>query len=128
MRRLIAALVLSATCVGCLSNGTLQFDALQLGRSMNPDHTVGNHTTTFKSSDTIYASVLTSNAGAGTISVRWTFDGRVVSEPSKQVRYKGSGATEFSLTNSSRFPPGNYKVEVSIDGKPVADRAFKVEE
>jgi hypothetical protein len=72
--------------------------------------------------------VLTSNTGAGTVGVRWTFEGRVVGEPSKQVRYTGAGVTDFSLTNSGGFPAGNYKVEVLIDGQPVGDRAFRVEE
>jgi hypothetical protein len=128
MGRLIAATVLAAACAGCLSGEGLQFDSLQLGRSLNPDKTVGNHTTTFKPSDTIHVSVLTSNSGAATISVRWTFEGRVVGEPSKQVRYTGGGVTEFTLTNSGGFPAGNYKVEVFIDGQPVADRAFRVEQ
>ena len=127
MRHLITAAVLSVACAGCLSSEKLQFDTLQLGRSLNPDHTVANHTTSFTPKDTIYVSVLTSSIGVGTISVRWTFEGRVVGEPSKQVRYKGPGVTEFSLTNSGDFPAGNYKVEVFIDGQPVGDRAFRVE-
>jgi hypothetical protein len=126
-RLIIIAAVLSVAGAGCLSEGTLVFDTLQLGRSLNPDKTVGNHTTTFTPKDTIYASVLTSNIGAGTIAVRWTFEGRVVGEPSKQVRYKGPGVTEFSLNNAGGFPAGNYKVEVFIDRQPVSERAFRVE-
>jgi len=128
MRHLITAAVLSIACAGCLSQGKLEFAGLQLGRSLNPDNTVGNHTTTFRPKDTIYVSVLTSNPGAGTIAVRWTFQGNVVGEPSKHVRFKGAGATEFSLTNAGGFPAGNYKVEVFIDGQPAGDRAFRVEE
>lgn len=73
-------------------------------------------------------SVLTSNTGAGTIAVRWSFDGRVVSEASKSVSYTGAGVTEFTLLNSGRFPAGSYKVDVLIDGQHVADREFRVEE
>jgi hypothetical protein len=127
MRRLIIAAVLSVACAGCLSSEKLQFDTLQLGRSLNPDHTIANHTTTFKPKDTIHVAVLTSNTGAGTIAVRWTFEGQVVGEPSKPVRYTGAGVTEFNLTNAGGFPAGNYKVEVFIDGQPVGDRAFRVE-
>ena len=127
MRRLITAAVVTVTCAACFSDEKLQFDALQLGRSVNPDHTVANHTTTFSPKDTIYASVLTSNTGSGTISVRWTFRGRAVDEPSKQVRFKGAGVTEFSLANAGGFPVGDYKVEVFIDGQPVGEREFRVE-
>ena len=128
MRRFLLTAVLLAACGGCLSSAKLEFDTLQLGRSLNPDNTIGNHTTAFRPKDTIYAAVLTSSPGAGTIGVRWTFEGRSVGEPSKQVRYKGASATEFSLTNAGGFPVGNYKVEAFIDGEPVGERAFRVEE
>jgi hypothetical protein len=124
--RQIFALLLLAACAGCTS-GKLEFQTLQLGRSLNPDNTVGLHATSFKPNDTIYVSVLTSTSGSGTISVRWTYQGRVVGEPSKRVSYKGAAATEFSLTNSGGFPPGNYKVEAFIDEQPVAERTFRVE-
>jgi hypothetical protein len=126
MRRLVTAAVLSVACAGCLSGQKLEFDTLQLGRSLNPDNTIASHATTFSPKDTIYVSVLTSSIGAGTIAVRWTYEGRVVGEPSKQVRYKGPGVTQFSLTNARGFPAGNYKVEVFIDAQPVGDRAFRV--
>jgi hypothetical protein len=112
----------------CAADAPLQFDLLQLGRSINPDGTVGSHTTVFKTRDTIYASVLTKNSGAGTIGVRWTFAGRLVGEPSKPVRYKGAAATEFHLANSGGFPLGEYKVEALIDGTVVGSRTFHVEE
>ena len=128
MRPLITVAVLSVACAGCLSSEKLEFDTLQLGRSLNPDNTIANNVTTFRPKDTIYASVLTSNPGVGTIAVRWTFEGRVVGEPSKPVRYKGPGVTEFSLTNAGGFPAGNYKVEAFIDGQPVGERAFRVEQ
>jgi hypothetical protein len=127
MRSLVAVAVALVWSVGCGSDGHLRFDALQLGRSLNPDSTVGNHTTQFKANDTIYASVLTANTGAGTIGVRWTYAGRLVGEPVKQVRYKGAAATEFHLANSSGFPAGDYTVEAIIDGKTVESRAFRVE-
>src|SRR5690606_38103376 len=69
--RQIFALLLLAACAGCTS-GKLEFQTLQLGRSLNPDNTVGLHATSFKPNDTIYVSVLTSTSGSGTISVRWT--------------------------------------------------------
>ena len=50
-----------------------------------------------------------------------------MSEPRKDVSYKGAAATEFHLENSSGFPPGDYAVEIFIDGKSVASRDFKVE-
>jgi hypothetical protein len=118
-------------CVTSLASGCtkppLQLDTIQLGRSLNPDNSVATHTTQFKRDDTtIYVSVLTTDAGAGTIGVRWTYAGRLVSEPTKAVSYNGPAATEFHLVNSGGFPAGDYKVEVFLDGKPVGERNFKV--
>jgi hypothetical protein len=127
-RRAIWALLLAAASSGCGSDAKLRFEAMQLGRTLNPDSTVGNNTTTFKTKDTIYVSVLTANAGAGTVGARWTFSGRLVGEPSKPVRYKGAAATEFHLANSSGFPLGEYKVAAFIDGTQVGERAFRVAE
>ena len=94
---------------------------------LNPDNTVTGHTTRFKPTDTIYVSVLTDSAGSGTIGARWTFAGRVVSEPQKEVSYRGAAATEFHLQNSGGFPAGDYNVEILLDGKPIASREFRVE-
>ena len=75
----------------------------------------------------MYVSVLTKDKGRGTIGVRWMYEGRLVSEPSQQVVYKGPAATEFHIENSSGFPPGHYSVEVFLDGKSVGKREYMVD-
>lgn len=112
---------------GC-TREPLTLDTIQLGRSLNPDNSVAGHTTTFKPDDTIYVSVLTTDAGSGTVGVRWTYQGSVIGEPSKQVSFSGPGATAFPLVNSGGFPPGSYTVEAFIDGQPVGTRNFRVEQ
>jgi hypothetical protein len=49
------------------SQPPLQLNTIQLGRGLNPDKTVTGFTTRFKPDDTIYAAVVTSNAGAGKV-------------------------------------------------------------
>ena len=120
--RLLAALLAFAVA-GCGSN--LRVSSIQLGRSLNADSTVANHTTTFTPSETVYVSVLTAGAGKGTIGVRWTYEGRVVGEPTKEVR--GAGATEFHLQNAGGFPLGDYSVEAFLDGVSAGSRTFRVE-
>ena len=100
---------------------------IQLGRSVNNDNTVANHTTTFGPRDTVYVSIATSGRGSGTIGVRWMYAGRVVGEPKKEVSYKGAAATEFHLQNAGGFPPGDYSVEVFLNGQSAGTRQFKVE-
>jgi hypothetical protein len=123
----IVALVATLLAVGCSSDERLQVTAFQLGRSINPDKTVSGHTTRFKPADTIYVSVLTEGSGSGKIKVRWLFAGRVVSEPEQGVSYRGGAATEFHIQNSGGFPPGDYTVEIFIDGRSVGSRAFRVD-
>ena len=127
-RSLAAWPLLAASLAAACSQPPLQLNTIQLGRGLNPDKTVNGFTTRFKPDDTIYAAVLTSNAGSGTVKARWLFGDRVVSEPEKQVSYKGPASTEFHLQNTSGgFPPGDYSVELFLDGKSVGSRPFRVE-
>jgi len=121
--RLPIIALLAFAVAGCGSN--LRVSSIQLGRSLNADSTVANHTTTFTPTETIYVSVLTAGAGKGTIGVRWTYEGRVMGEPTKEVR--GAGATEFHLQNAGGFPLGNYSVEAFLDGVSAGSRTFRVE-
>ena len=114
--------ILSGACGKPLHVGTLQ-----LGNRLNGDNTIGNHTTRFKPDDTMFASVLTDGPGSGTIGARWRFSGRLVSEETKNVSYRDHAATEFHIQNSSGFPPGDYSVEILVDGQSFATRALRVE-
>jgi len=119
--------LLAAILIAACSQPPLELNTIQLGRGLNPDKTVTGFTTRFKPDDTIYAAVLTSNAGAGKVKARWLFAGRVISEPEKQVSYQGPASTEFHLQNTSGFPPGDYSVELFLDNKSVGLRPFRVE-
>ncbi len=123
----LTLVVLACMLAGCRSNEPLRVNTIQLGRGLNPDNTVSGHTTRFKPTDTIYVSVLTDNAGSGTVAARWTFAGRTVSEPKKEVSYRGAAATEFHIQNSGGFPPGDYEVEILLDGTSIATREFRVD-
>jgi len=126
-RTAIAAIVtvLLMSTVGC--RPALHVSTLQVGRSLNADRTVAIHTTRFKPDDTIYASVLTDRTGSSTILARWSYAGRVVVETQKQVSYKGAAATEFHFESAGGFPEGDYKVDILVDGQPVASRDFRVQ-
>jgi hypothetical protein len=125
-RSALVTVLLAAALTGCGPQQPLRVDTIQLGRSLNPDNSVATHTTSFKPLDTMYVSVLTTDKGRGTIGVRWMYAGRLVSEPSKEVSYKGAAATEFHIQNSSGFPPGEYSVEVFLDHQLVGKRDYQV--
>ncbi|HEU4693647.1 MAG TPA: hypothetical protein VFS23_35025 [Vicinamibacterales bacterium] len=128
--RLVLAIALIVSVVAasaCRPSGPLRVTTLQTGRSLNSDKSVGNHTTRFKPDDTMFVSVLTDGPGAGTITARWRYAGRLVSEEAREVSYRDHAATEFHIQNSSGFPPGEYSVEIEVDGKPFATRTLRVD-
>ena len=122
-----AIICVGIALAGCSPGTPFQVSSVQLGRSLNSDNSVGNHTTRFKPDDTIYVSVLSEQPGEGTITARWIFGGQVVSETEREVSYLRPAATEFHLQNSGGFPPGDYRIEILVDGQPAATREFRVE-
>lgn len=124
-RPLLLCVVLALA--GCSPGVPLQVKTLQLGRSLNPDNSVGTHTTRFKPDDTIYVALLSEEPGEGTVTVRWMFGGQVVSEAKKDVSYMRPAATEFHLQNSGGFPSGEYRVDILVNGQPAGSREFRVE-
>jgi hypothetical protein len=123
--RAAVLVVLVLTIAAC--SQPLHMSTLQLGSKLNGDNTVGTHTTRFKPDDKIYAAVLTDATGSSTIAARWIYNGQMVSEEERKVRYKGAGATAFEFKSASAFPVGEYKVEILVDGQSVATRDFRVE-
>jgi len=118
--------IVLAAAIAC-SRGPLRVDTIQLGRALNPDNSVASHTSTFKYNDTVYVAVLTADRGASTIGAKWSYGGRVIDEPEKRVRYHGAAATEFHLQSAGGFPPGEYQVEIYVDGTPAGSRRFRVD-
>lgn len=123
--RMSVAVASALVVIAC--SGPLQLANIQVGRALNQDRSVSSITTLFKPNETVYVSVQTTAAGKGTISVKWKYGSRVIDEPSKQVNYNGPASTEFHMQNSGGFPPGDYSVDVFIDGVQVGSRAFKVD-
>ena len=127
IRSTAALVLLLVLAAACRPSEPLRVSGLQLGRSRNADNSVGGHTTQFRPDQTIYASVVTDGPGSGTIAARWIYAGRLVSEERKDVSYNREAYTEFHIQNSGGFPPGDYRVEILLDGTEVASRDFRVQ-
>ncbi|MEO9080131.1 MAG: hypothetical protein ABI268_12580 [Rhodanobacter sp.] len=81
----------------------------------------------FSPKDSIYASVDTMGNGNVTLAAKWTYqDGQVVHEDSKKLDAMGPETTAFMISQPSGFQAGDYKVEISLDGKPVVSKEFSV--
>jgi hypothetical protein len=119
--------MLLASLAGCGSDQPLQISSIQLGRSLNPDNSVSSFTTVFAPTETVYLSALTTGAGSGTLGVRWTYAGRVIGEPEKQVTFRMDAVTEFHLQSAGGFPLGDYTAEVFLNRRSAGTRTFRVE-
>jgi hypothetical protein len=126
LREWLALLIVCAFAAACGSR-PLSITAIQLGRSLNPDHSVAEFATVFAPDDTVYVSVLTAGGGSGTIGVRWTYGSKVIGEPTKRVAGQDVAATDFPLQSTGGFPAGSYQAEIFVDGQSVGTRAFRVE-
>lgn len=123
----VACLLLALGAAACGPTEPLNVVAIQTGKSLNTDHSVGNHATSFRPKDAMYVSVLSNGRGAGTITVKWSFAGRVVHEVTKKVSYNDQAATDFRFQAADDFPIGDYTIEVILDGKTLETRRVKVE-
>jgi hypothetical protein len=121
----LAIVVLMALFAACGSG--LSVTGIQLGRSINADGTVANHTTVFKPDDSVYVSIATSGVGSATLSVKWMYQRHLLGEPTKKVSYRDEAATEFHLQSATGFPVGEYTVEVFLNGQSAGTRTFRVE-
>lgn len=112
---------------GCGPGVPLNVTTLQLGRSLNSDDSIAAHATRFKPDETVHVAVITDNVASGTITARWSFRGRMVSQEDKKVSYRDLAATEFRLHYAGGFPAGEYTVEIEVDGMPAGSRDFVIE-
>jgi hypothetical protein len=126
-RRMVVLLPLILIASACGPSEPIRVTTIQLGRSLNSDDSINEHTTTFKPTETIYASAINEAAGAGTIAVRWVYAGQTVSQESKDVRFNREGATAFHMqAPSAGFPAGDYRVELQVNDQPAGVREFRV--
>ena len=104
------------------------FAGLTLGNAVGADQNVTTPMTAFAANDTIYASVTTKGAAANAaIVAKWTFgDGQLVDESSQSIAPTGGAVTTFHIAKPDGWPVGKYKIDVTIDGNPVASQEFEV--
>lgn len=81
----------------------------------------------FAPADAIYAAVDTRGLGNATLSAKWSYqNGQVVHQDSKSITSNGPQTTTFMISRPAGFPAGNYKVDISLDGKQVTSKDFAV--
>lgn len=102
-----------------------------LGDAVNPAHEITRPGSSFAASDKIlYASVASTGSSIGvTLNAKWTYlegQGQLISSISQSIATDGPAVTTFKVQNPDLWPQGKYKVEISLDGKPVATENFEI--
>lgn len=105
----------------------ISVDSVDLGTAIDANNKVTAAADSFAAKDTIYASVNTTGSGSGTLSAKWTYqDGQTVMETNEPIAPTGPVSTAFHISKPDGFPAGSYKVDITLDGKPVTSKDFTV--
>ena len=121
--------------MGCSAQSTtspvpesrLKVSDIEVGRAIGADKLVTAAEGTFAPSDTIYTSVVTEGKARATLAVRWIHQGAVLEETEQRIASDGKAVSEFHVFNPAGWAPGEYRVEILLDGRVVGDRAFHVD-
>jgi hypothetical protein len=107
----------------------LEVEEIDVGKGVNADMTLKDKTDDFGVRDTIYVSVKTEGASAGSkLDAKWTYQtGQTVSESSQNISPSGGETRhEFHIAKASAWPKGNYKVEILLDGMSAGTKDFSI--
>lgn len=126
-----AAAASVATAPAAAPVAPLEVAKLTLGSDVNTQHQVTRASSSFATSNkTIYASVATEGSSEGaTLNAKWSYlegQGQLVSNISQSIATDGPAITTFKVQNPDLWPEGKYRVEISLDGKPVAKQDFDI--
>ncbi|MBD8880025.1 hypothetical protein IHE49_05985 [Rhodanobacter sp. 7MK24] len=109
----------------------LRVATLTLGTAIDAGYAVTAPATRFGTdTHTIYASVATTGrAASAKLEARWRYlegQGVLVNELGQTISADGPAVTTFEVQNPNRWPAGKYVVEISLNGKPAAQRDFEM--
>ena len=105
---------------------------IETGKNIDANKRIVDTATVFAPNDTMYISVVTSNATATTMlkSVVTHESGQVVDSTSQAVAAPmttgGTSVTEFHLVKPGGWPTGAYTVEIWLDGQSAGTRTLTV--
>jgi len=114
-------------------NVSVAVTGVDTGNAVGADLRISAPMTSFAPMDTIYVAVSTSTSdpaasAPGKLGVKWTHtdSNQTIHEESKDVNFAGNGVTGFQISKPDGWPPGNYQVEISLNGTLAQTRGFQV--
>lgn len=111
-----------------LPAGDVEAVALEIGSRLDADGRVAQVQERFRPADTVQASLVTvGSAPAAMLEIEWrSADGRVLAADQRAIAPAGPAVHSFSRSVEGGWPPGQYAVEVRLDGESAGIRAFEV--
>ena len=114
-------------------NVSVAVTGVDTGNAVGADLRISAPMTSFAPMDTIYVAVSTSTSDPaasmpGKLGVKWTHadSNQTVHEESRDVNFAGNGVTDFQISKPDGWPPGNYQVEINLNGTLAQTRSFQV--
>ena len=104
---------------------------VQLGTAVDADNRISAPVASFAPTDTIIVAITLRNAATpatnGTVTANWFgADGKSFNEESQQRDFGGDSTVNFRVAEPKGFKPGNYRIEVSLNGSVVETREFAI--
>jgi hypothetical protein len=111
-----------------LSLGEFKIIDVSLGTTVDSDNVVDKPKAVFKSSDKIYASVMSIGKHPGLkIQARWTApDGRLVAKTEQAIVPTTAMVSTFSIDHDKAWPLGAYTLEISLNEQVQKTTSFEI--
>ena len=137
MRAAILILVLAAAAMGCstprpaaspVHGSSLKVRDIEVGRAIGPDKVVTLPTGAFGPSGHDLHVGRDGRQGTDRDPFRaLDVRGALLEETEQRIAPSGTVVSEFHVFNPAGWAPGEYRVEILLDGNVVGDRAFRVD-
>ncbi|HSL21842.1 MAG TPA: hypothetical protein VK886_09915 [Vicinamibacterales bacterium] len=104
-------------------------DDLEIGRSLNDDHTIKDAADSFAPADTVYASVrVRGSANSGLVRAQWRdAAGQVIQDDTRIVTPSRGDVVALQAARPQGWKGGRYVLDVYLDNRLVESREFTVE-
>ncbi len=112
-----------------VSPASVKVVEVRLGRALSEDKRVRQAEEVFAAEDTFYLSVETEGTvPRAVLKARWTRGSELLAETEQAIAGDGPAVSEFHLSKTGAWAPGEYGVELLVDQVPAARRGFSVKE
>lgn len=109
----------------------LSVTQVETGADVGTDLRVITTQDNFAPNETVIVAITLANASAapvnGQVTARWVGpDGQIFNEESQQKDFSGHQTVNFRVAEPKGFKPGNYKLEIALNGSVVQTHDFSI--